>query len=158
MGRRLAYLVSQPVLADVADVIGLGAAIAVAPGEARVGVKRRATVLADALEAIIGAIYLDDGLAPARDFVRRAWQAPMRELVAPPKDSKTALQEWLQAKGKPLPEYKIVSREGPSHVPIFVIAVSSGTVTGTGQAGSKRIAEQAAAADLLRQVKPQVAS
>lgn len=158
LGRRLAYLVSQPVLADVADVIGLGAAISVAPGEARVGVKRRATVLADALEAIIGAIYLDDGLAPARGFVRRAWQVPMQALVAPPKDSKTALQEWLQAKGKPLPEYKIVSREGPSHAPNFVIAVSSGTVTGTGQAGSKRIAEQAAAADLLRQVKPQVAS
>lgn len=154
LGRRLAYLVSQPVLADVADVIGLSTAISVAPGEARVGVKRRATVLADALEAIIGAIYLDDGLVPARDFVRRAWRVPMQELVTPPKDSKTALQEWLQAKGKPLPEYKIVSREGPSHAPKFVIAVSSGAITGTGQAGSKRMAEQAAAADLLRQVKP----
>lgn len=153
LGRRLAYLVSQPVLADVADVIGLDAAISVAPGEARVGIKKRATVMADALEAIIGAIFLDDGLAPARGFVRRAWDKPMRQLVAPPKDPKTALQEWLQAKGNPLPEYKIVSREGPAHEPMFVISVSSGALTGTGQAGSKRVAEQAAAADLLRQVR-----
>lgn len=156
LGRRLAYLVSQPVLADVADVIGLGAAIAVAPGEARVGVKKRATVLADALEAIIGALFLDDGLAPARDFVRRAWNKPMQALATPPKDAKTALQEWLQARGKHLPQYKIISREGPSHEPLFVIAVDCGGTTGTGKAGSKRVAEQEAAADLLRQLRGQV--
>ena len=153
LGRRLAYLVAQPVLADVADVMGLAAAIAVAPGEARVGVKQRATVLADALEAIIGALFLDDGLAPARDFVRRAWDRPMRALAEPPKDAKTALQEWLQAKGKELPEYKIVSRAGLPHAPVFVIAVSAGGVTGTGTAGAKRAAEQAAAANFLRQVQ-----
>lgn len=153
LGRRLAYLVSQPVLAGVAEAMGLGAAIAVAPGEARVGIKQRATVLADALEAIIGALFLDDGLDPARDFVRRAWDKAVRELVVPPKDAKTALQEWSQAKGNPLPEYTIVSRAGPSHQPVFVIAVCSGALTGTGQAGSKRAAEQAAAADLLRQVR-----
>ena len=155
LGRRLAYLVSQPVLAEVAEAIGLETAISVAPGEARVGVKQRATVLADAVEAIIGAVFLDGGLAPARDFVRRAWAAPMQALATPPKDAKTALQEWLQAKGKGLPEYKVVSREGPSHEPMFVIAVGSGEFTGTGRAGSKRMAEQAAAADLLRQLQPQ---
>ena len=73
LGRRLASLVSQPVLAQVAETIGLGEALSVAPGEARAGVKRRATVLADALEAALGAIYLDGGLAPAREFVHRAW-------------------------------------------------------------------------------------
>ena len=66
-------LVSQPVLADVAEAIGLGEALSVAPGEAKAGVRRRATVLADALEAALGALYLDGGLEPARDFVRRAW-------------------------------------------------------------------------------------
>src|SRR5579862_9245059 len=69
LGRRLAALVSQPILAQVAETIGLGEALSVAPGEARAGVKRRATVLADALEAVLGAIYLDGRLEPARDVV-----------------------------------------------------------------------------------------
>jgi len=154
LGRRLAYLVSQPVLAEVAEAIGLVAAISVAPGEARVGVKKRATVMADALEAVIGALFIDDGLPPARNFVRNAWKAPMQALASPPKDAKTALQELLQAKGKDLPDYRIVSRDGPPHQPVFVIAVSAGPLTGTGQAGSKREAEQVAAGDLLRQLKP----
>jgi len=86
LGRRLASLVSQPILAHVADTIGLGEALSVAPGEAKAGVKRRATVLADALEAALGAIYLDGGLEPARNFVRRAWDAAMTGQEAPPKE------------------------------------------------------------------------
>ena len=74
LGRRLAHLVSQPVLAAVAEQIGLGGVISVAPGEARAGVKRRATVLADALEAALGAVYYDAGLEGARAVVRRAWE------------------------------------------------------------------------------------
>src|SRR3954447_2844676 len=77
LGRRLAYLVSQPVLASVAERIGLAAALSVSPGEARAGVTRRATVLADALEAALGALYLDGGLDVARAFVRRAWHDAM---------------------------------------------------------------------------------
>ena len=83
LGRRLAALVSQPVLAQVADTIGLGEALSVAPGEARAGVQRRATVLADALEAALGAIFLDGGLEPAREFVRRSGppHAPVFEVT-----------------------------------------------------------------------------
>ena len=77
LGRRLAYLVSQPVLAGVAETIGLAAALSVSPGEARAGVAKRATVLADALEAALGALYMDGGLDVARDFVRRAWNDAM---------------------------------------------------------------------------------
>ena len=77
LGRRLAVLVSQPVLAEVAETIGLGEALSVAPGEAKAGVRRRATVLADALEAALGALYLDGGLERARAFVRRAWDGAM---------------------------------------------------------------------------------
>src|ERR1700748_976182 len=73
LGRRLAYLVSQPVLASVAENTGLVETVSVAPGEARAGVKKRATVLADALEAALGALYLDGGLDAARDFIRRTW-------------------------------------------------------------------------------------
>ena len=106
LGRRLALLVSQPVLAEVAEIIGLGEALSVSPGEAKAGVRRRATVLADALEAALGALYLDGGLEGARLFVRRAWEAVMNRQVEPPKDAKTRLQEWVQKRGFGLPEYR----------------------------------------------------
>ncbi len=154
LGRRLAHLVSQPVLAAVAEAIGLGAALSVAPGEARAGVKRRATVLADALEAALGALYLDGGLDRARDFVRRAWMGAMAEQADPPKDAKTALQEWTQARGLNLPVYCVSSRSGPPHAPEFVVTVQVGTEqSGTGTAGTKRAAEQRAAEDLLERLR-----
>jgi ribonuclease-3 len=148
LGRRLASLVSQPVLAQVAETIGLGEALSVAPGEARAGVKRRATVLADALEAALGAIYLDGGLEPAREFVRRAWDGAMTAQAAPPKDAKTALQEWAQKHGLELPEYVVSARSGPPHAPVFEVTVTVGEWRGTGTAGSKRAAEQLAAEHL----------
>jgi ribonuclease-3 len=150
LGRRLALLVSQPVLATVAEQVGLGETLAVAPGEARAGVRRRATVLADALEAALGALYLDGGLERARDFVRRAWAGVMDGQEAPPKDAKTALQEWVQARGMPLPDYVVASRVGPPHAPEFVVTVAVGEFQGSGAAGNKRAAEQLAAQDLLR--------
>ncbi len=150
LGRRLAHLVSQPVLADVAEAVGLGAALSAAPGEVRAGVNRRATVLADALEATIGALYLDGGLATASDFIRRAWTRAMTAQLAPPKDAKTGLQEWAQARGLDLPHYVIVSNDGPPHAPCFVISVSVAGATGLGKAGNKRAAEQAAASELMR--------
>jgi ribonuclease III len=150
LGRRLALLVSQPVLAVVAEEVGLGETLLVAAGEARAGVRRRATVLADALEAALGALYLDGGIERARDFVRRAWGGVMERQERPPKDAKTALQEWVQARSLGLPEYLIASRAGPPHAPEFVVTVSVGGFTGAGTAGSKRAAEQFAAEELLR--------
>lgn len=150
LGRRLASLVSQPVLAQVAETIGLGEALSVAPGEARAGVKRRATVLADALEAALGAIYLDGGLEPAREFVRRAWGDAMTTQAAPPKDAKTCLQEWAQKRGLDLPAYEVTEQSGPPHAPVFVVTVTAGEHSGQGAAGSKRAAEQLAAENLYR--------
>jgi ribonuclease III len=150
LGRRLAHLVSQPVLAGVAETIGLGVALAVAPGEVKAGVRQRATVLADALEAALGAVFLDGGLEPARDFVRRAWAEAMDTQTEPPKDAKTALQEWAQARGMELPEYLVAARAGPPHAPEFTVTVSVGGRQGTGIARSKRAAEQLAAEDLLQ--------
>lgn len=152
LGRRLAWLVSQPALAEIAAEIALPATLTVAPGEARAGVRRRATVLADALEAAIGALYLDGGLDAARGFVRRAWAGVMEAQVEPPKDAKTALQEWAQAKGLALPAYELASRKGPPHSPVFVVTVAAGGREGVGSAGTKRAAEQAAAMDLMRQI------
>src|ERR1700722_19315353 len=102
LGRRLAYLMSQPVLASVAETVGLAAALSVSPGEAKAGVAKRATVLADALEAALGALYLDGGLGVARDFVRHAWNDAMTGQTDPPKDAKTALQEWAQKRAMDL--------------------------------------------------------
>ena len=152
LGRRLAWLVSQPVLAEIAADIALPATLSVAPGEARAGVRRRATVLADALEAAIGALYLDGGLEAARGFVRRAWGPVMEAQREPPKDAKTALQEWAQKQGLALPAYELASRQGPPHSPVFVVKVAAGGREGVGSAGTKRAAEQAAAVDLMRQL------
>lgn len=149
LGRRLAHLVSQPVLAAIAERAGLPELLSVAPGESRAGVRRRATVLADATEATLGALYLDGGLPAARRFVRRAWDDAMTEQSVPPKDAKTALQEWAQGRGHPLPDYRTASREGPPHAPLFVIAVTVAGQTASGTAGTKRAAEQEAAATLL---------
>jgi ribonuclease III len=149
LGPLLAHLVSQPTIAAIAERLGLPAVLAVAPGESRAGVRRLATVLADATEAMIGALYLDGGLDPARAFVRLAWEEPMGAQAAPPKDAKTALQEWLLGRGMMLPSYEVVSREGPPHDPVFVIAVEAAGARGEGRAGSKRMAERLAAEDLL---------
>jgi ribonuclease-3 len=152
LGRRLAYLVSQPVLAHVAEAIGLAAALSVSPGEAKAGITRRATVLADALEAALGALYLDGGLDAARDFVRRAWGDAMLSQVDPPKDAKTALQEWAQKRGKDLPFYQVTDRSGPPHAPEFTVTVTVGDDVALGRGGSKRAAEQLAAETLLDQL------
>lgn len=149
LGRRLAYLVSQPVLVGVAETAGLGAALSVSPGEAKAGVAKRATVLADALEAALGALYLDGGLDVARDFVRRAWNDAMILQADPPKDAKTALQERAQKRGLDLPVYQVTHRSGPPHAPAFTVTVTVGAFEASGTGGSKRAAEQRAAEALL---------
>lgn len=150
LGPRLARLVSQPVLVKVADNIGLGAALSVAPGEARAGVAKQATVLGDALEAALGALYLDGGLDVARAFIRRAWDGEMTAQVDPPEDPKTALQIWAQKRGLDLPSYAETARSGPPHAPIFTVRVTVGEAMGTGAGSNKRAAEQQAAENLMR--------
>ena len=153
LGPRHAHLVSRQVLAGVAERAGLSAWIDVAPNEARAGVGSSANVLADAMEAALGALYLDGGLDPARAFVRRAWLPAMEQQVLPPKDPKTALQEWLMARGLPLPSYAEAGRSGPSHAPMFVVAASGGGRSAVGEANTMRLAERAAAAALLEALR-----
>ena len=153
LGRRLALLVSQPVLAEIAEAEGLSAVLNVSAGETKAGVRKLATVLADATEAMIGALYLDGGLVAARGFVRRAFLSAMEGQKRPPKDAKTALQEWAQGRGLPLPIYVMVTRDGPPHAPNFVISVTVAEQTAQGVAGTKRAAEMMAAVDLLGKLK-----
>ena len=149
LGPRLAALVSKPALASIAETHNVGAMLSVAPGEAKRGVSTQANVLADAIEAMIGALYLDGGLDTARQFIRRVFDQTVQGQAAPPKDPKTALQEWALKRALPLPLYEIVGRSGPSHAPQFVVRVSVGEVSATASAGAKRVAEQQAAQNLL---------
>ena len=133
----------------IADDLGLGEALMMAPNEERAGVAGLANTLADAMEAAIGALFIDAGLDQARRFIRSAWADAIETQVQPPKDAKTGLQEWLMARGLPLPTYAVKERSGPSHAPSFVVIVSGAGQVGTGVGSSKREAERAAAFDLL---------
>ncbi|MGG5820858.1 ribonuclease III [Falsiroseomonas sp. HW251] len=149
LGKRLAHLVAQDSLAQVALGLGVAEALRMPANEDRSGVRRRASVLSDAMEAILGALYLDGGLDPARVLVRREW-APLLEASArPPVSAKTRLQEWTLGRGLGLPEYMTVSTTGPSHSPLFVVRVLAAGHDAEAEGISKRAAEQAAAAKLL---------
>jgi ribonuclease-3 len=155
LGRRHAHLVSRRVLAELSDRAGLSEALDIGVSEAKAGVGHLANVLADAMEALIGALFLDAGLDPARAFVRRIWGPDLDAMAEPPTDPKTELQEWLMARGLPLPEYRVTSRSGPPHQPEFHMTVSGNGQEGSGSAGSKRLAERDAAADLLAKLQGQ---
>ncbi len=145
---RHAVLASQDALASVGRSIGLNRHLDIHPGLARDREALPGSVIADACEAVIGAVYLDAGHDPACALVERFW-APMLS-DAPPRDAKTALQEWAQARGLPLPVYRTADREGPDHVPVFTIEARVEGFPGVeASAGSKRAAERGAARRLL---------
>jgi ribonuclease III len=154
LARRLAELARMETIARVARTIRLGAYMVVSRSEEEGGGRENPSLLADACEAVMGALYLDGGLAVARHFIERHWHPLLHEDIRPPKDAKTALQEWAQGRGLKLPAYSIRSAEGPAHEPVFEIEVAvegQKPVVGTGR--SRRAAEQAAAASLLAELK-----
>ncbi len=143
--RRFGVLVAWDSLAKVAESIDLGSVLVVPPGESRAGLTTRQNVLADALEALLGALYLDGGLEAARPFMRRVFAPLLEAEQRPLASAKSRLQEWLQARGLGLPEYRTISITGPSHQPVFVVAVSAAGREAEGMGDTKRGAEQAAA-------------
>ena len=148
--RRHTHLVRRDALAEVAQAVGLGAQIIVSPGEDAAGVRENQSVLADVCEAVIAALYLDGGLPAARRFVEDRWEARLSALGEPPRDPKTTLQEWVQARGLPLPAYRTVATEGPAHRRRFTVTVNvEGLDPATATGSSKRAAETAAAAAAL---------
>jgi ribonuclease-3 len=154
LAKRLAVLARKDTLARVAVDADLGAHLVLSKAEAQGGGRRNPTLLADACEAVIGALYVDGGLAAAAAFIRRYWQPLVAAEARPPQDAKTALQEWAQGAGLPLPSYQTVRTEGPPHDPLFAVEVrvqGCAPVTGTGR--TKRAAEQAAATQMLEQVR-----
>lgn len=149
LARRFNSLVSAATLADVSGSIGLGAHI-VLGGSERGGDSVKPAILADGLEALLGAIFLDGGLPAAMRTVERLFGPLLDAQFSAPRDPKTALQEWAQARRLALPSYREVGREGPAHAPAFVVEVSiAGQSPAQARAGSKREAERLAAAALL---------
>ena len=149
LGKRLSVLVAADVLAKVGEEIGLSQALRIPPAEGRTGLRQRATVLADATEALIGALYLDGGLEPARRFVRQEWAKWIAADVTPPMSAKSRLQEHTLGRGLGLPDYQVVSATGPSHAPVFVITVQAAGRMAEGTGDTKRSAEQQAAENWL---------
>ena len=143
--RRLSSVVASEALARVGEAMGLGEALRIPPGEERTGLRARQTVMADAVEALLGAIYRDGGLEAARAVIRRHWVALLDADVKPPVSAKNRLQEYTLGRGLGLPQYRLVSAAGPSHAPFFVIAVLAAGREAEGTGDSKRAAELAAA-------------
>ncbi len=153
IAKRHALLVSRAALVHVARRIDLGAAIRLSKGEDEAGSRGSEAVLADAMEAVIAALYLDGGLEVARSFVTGQWGELIDADITPPRDAKTRLQEWAQARGLGLPSYTETEASGPAHAPRRIVEVRVGDHDPASGAGrSKREAEQAAAAVLLTKV------
>jgi ribonuclease-3 len=157
LARRLASLVRWETLSDVAVTLDLGRYLRLSTGEAESGGRTNGAILADSCEAVIGALYLDGGLPVAEKFIRSRWADLIERAASPPQDVKTALQEWAQGRGKPLPVYEVLGQTGPDHSPKFEIRVHlEGHEPVTAEGNSKRAAEKAAASAMLRRVGAQI--
>ncbi|MGK7294395.1 MAG: ribonuclease III [Candidatus Wenzhouxiangella sp. M2_3B_020] len=157
LSRLRARLVRERTLAEIARQLDLGSHLLLGPGELKSGGFLRDSILADALEAIVGAVYLDGGFEPARELIeglmaQRVAALPHAEAL---KDSKTRLQEYLQARGAGLPEYETVDESGADHDRRFTVDCRVPLLpdAATATAGSRRKAEQAAASLALARIR-----
>ena len=150
LSRIRAGLIREESLARLGRELGIAAFLRLDESTARNEGAERPSILADALEAVYGAVFLDGGYQAAKAFVERYWADRMRKPARPLRDPKTVLQEWAQARGLPTPSYREVERTGPHHDPLFRVAVLlPEREPAEGRGRSKRAAEQAAAAALL---------
>lgn len=149
LAKRHAALVNRDALHEIALDIRLDRHLRLARGESVQAARKNLAALSDAVEALIGAMYLDGGLEVARRFIQRYWRTHASS--AAPSDPKTALQEWAQGQGLPLPAYRVVERSGPAHAPKFIIEASvKGYPPAMAEGESKRAAEKLAAGLLLK--------
>lgn len=153
LARHHAAAVKRDTLVKVAHKIELLKALKLAKGETE-NERGQANILADATEAVIAAIYMDGGLRPAQKFIRTHFAAFLNRDSKAPRDPKTALQEWAQARGHAVPVYEVVSHTGPAHAPHFEVKVTVGRAAPvTAEGKSKQAAEKAAAEALLARLK-----
>ncbi len=153
LSRARAALVNKSVLAAVGRRLKVEEQLILGPGEMRSGGAHRSAALADAVEALIGAVFVDGGYEAARALVDRLFESELDRLpeAADLKDAKTRLQEWLQGRGLGLPRYGVEAVEGKEHRRVFTVVceIEAAHVTSTGTGSSRRIAEQEAAARAL---------
>jgi ribonuclease-3 len=151
LSRRLARLVSGETCADVAREMRLADFMRIGPSVRKSGGRATTGVLTDVCESVLGALYLDGGLEPARAVVERYWRPRLESMSGPLRDAKTELQEWAHKRGLDTPVYAQILRSGPDHAPEFEIEVSVGELLPERARGrSKREAEHDAAAAMLR--------
>jgi ribonuclease-3 len=156
LSRQRANLVRQDTLAELAQDLNLGDDLRLGEGELKSGGSRRPSILADGLEAIIGAIYLDTGFGAARAAIEHLYD-PLLVRIDPNtsgKDAKTELQELLQARKLPLPQYELIATRGEAHAQEFevVCVISALSIRAVGSGSSRRNAEQAAARNAIGQI------
>jgi len=162
LSRIRANLVKQDTLHRLSVDLGLPAVIRLGEGEVRSGGQKRPSILADALEAVVGAVYLDGGFSAAQALVQRLYRAveinPTMEAIG--KDPKTELQEWLQGRRMKLPSYRVVSTLGVAHKQTFDVEceIPELNLAERGIGGSRRAGEQAAAAAMLQTLKSRAQS
>ncbi|MGE0023528.1 MAG: ribonuclease III [Hyphomicrobium sp.] len=150
LARHLNRLVKGETCAKVGRALNIGEFLMLSESEAGSGGRLKMTILADAVEAVLGAIFLDAGYEKARDVVRRLWENEEVSFGHAAADPKSALQEWAQGQGLALPSYVEVERTGPDHAPRFTSEVRiRGKQPARGEGASKRAAEQAAASAML---------
>lgn len=147
---RLNALVSRDTCAIIGAELGLGQFLIVDKSERATGGAEKRSLLANAAEAVIGAIYTDAGLEKSRKFILKAWAKQIKGTAEKPRDPKSSLQEWAQAEGLSTPTYRHDGREGPDHAPVFTATVLvDGLKPATGSGASKQHAERAAAKAML---------
>jgi ribonuclease III len=150
LSKRKSFLVSREVLARRGEELGLGELLRLGVGEERSGGREKVSLLADAVEAVLGAVYLDGGLDAARTTIAGMFSSGLARPGGGPTDAKTVLQETVQARGWPLPAYRLVEQAGPDHAKRFTVEVFlRGEPAGRGHGRSKKVAEQEAAAVAL---------
>ena len=149
----LALLVCEAALSQVAARLGIGRSLIMDKGEELTGGREKPSVLCDAMEAVLAAVYLDGGMDAARGVVERCWPKP-EEVSRPKQDAKGQLQEELQKDGGEAPTYEITGHRGPDHAPVFEATVYAlGEALAAGEGRTKKQAEQAAALAALRRMK-----
>jgi ribonuclease-3 len=157
LSRMRANLVRQDTLHQLAVALNLGDSLRLGEGELKSGGNQRPSILADAVEALIGAVFLDAGFEAAQSVIARLYLPLFDEMRSGPvtKDAKTSLQEWLQGRKKPLPRYHVIEASGAAHEQRFEVAceIENPALRTTGQGSSRRLAEQAAADRALKALK-----
>lgn len=153
LAKRHAALVQGKTLAKIAEANNLGEFVILSQSERDSGGAQNENILADVMEALLGAVFLDGGLDPAARLIRDFWGDSIHTMTEIPLDPKTELQEWVQARGLPLPVYDIVDKAGPDHAPTFYVEVIiEGFNPLKGQGSSRREAEKKAAKEAIKHI------